>query len=213
MVFLTVHVCSLGVERRAFLARCMSTVERATRQKKWQACGRCLMVIDKLLTLSEALGRPQLDPVWFFNSDHRDATVLDWAVPGCSVTAGSGSARPHSSRGRGKPVNLIISNNIPTGPKKFDVKAYANSTLWEVRVAVAKHCKVTPDRVRMYRGSEVHACRRVAARLLRTCPRGPDCVSHCCGLIPRGFDGCVHPRFLVPAHLSPCFCLCSCRTV
>jgi hypothetical protein len=108
---------------REFLGQCMATVEKSMRQKRWRACGGCLMVIDKLLTLSDSRG--------------------------------SGSLRPHSSRGRGKAVTLVISNNIPTGPKKFEVRAYANSTIWEVRAAVAKHCKVAPERVRMYRGSEL----------------------------------------------------------
>ena len=63
--------------------------------------------------------------------------------------------RPHSSRGRGKPVSILIHNNVKPGPAKFDVKAYVNSTIWEVRCAVAKHLKVTPDRIRMHRGGEV----------------------------------------------------------
>jgi hypothetical protein len=52
-------------------------------------------------------------------------------------------------------VTILVNNNITTGPKKFDVKAYANSTIWEVRSAIAKHCKVTPDRVRLHKGGEV----------------------------------------------------------
>ncbi len=34
----------------------MSILEKAMRTKKWQACARALMTIDKLLTLSDAAG-------------------------------------------------------------------------------------------------------------------------------------------------------------
>jgi hypothetical protein len=41
---------------QGFLGRCMATVEKSMRQKRWQACARCLQIIDKLLTLSDASG-------------------------------------------------------------------------------------------------------------------------------------------------------------
>ena len=71
------------------------------------------------------------------------------------LSPGNAGLRPHSSRGRGKPVTLLVQNNIQPGPKRFDVKAYTNSTVWEVRCAVAKHLKVAPERVRLHKGGEV----------------------------------------------------------
>jgi hypothetical protein len=71
-------------------------------------------------------------------------------------------------------VTILVNNNITTGPKKFDVKAYANSTIWEVRSAIAKHCKVTPDRVRLHKGGEV-----MNIRVLMACTASPTtCLAH-----------------------------------
>jgi hypothetical protein len=76
-------------------------------------------------------------------------------------------------------VTILVNNNITTGPKKFDVKAYANSTVWELRAAIAKHCKVTPDRVRLHKGGEVRGGFPLSrCRLWRRCV-ACSCVGDC----------------------------------
>lgn len=76
-------------------------------------------------------------------------------------------------------MTILVNNNITTGPKKFDVKAYANSTVWELRAAIAKHCKVTPDRVRLHKGGEVRGGFHLPrCRLWRGCV-ACSCVGDC----------------------------------
>ena len=41
---------------REFVGQCTATLEKSLKQKRWQACARCLMIIERLLSLSDASG-------------------------------------------------------------------------------------------------------------------------------------------------------------
>lgn len=69
-----------------------------------------------------------------------------------SEKRGIGSLRPHSSLARGELMNFVIQNELTFGsdvPKKCDVKVYANRTVLELRIAIAKKIKTSWDTVKL----------------------------------------------------------------
>ena len=70
---------------------------------------------------------------------------------------GTGNLKSHSSLLRGDLCHINVTNNIsyhpyaPEIPKKFEVKIYSNSTLWQLRCTIGKTVKCMYDQFRIFK--------------------------------------------------------------
>ena len=74
-----------------------------------------------------------------------------------SERSGTGGLKSHCALLKGDLIEMVIRNNLTTGktiPKKMEVEAYSNTTIWELKTEIGKYLESSPDCMKLSIGNK-----------------------------------------------------------
>jgi hypothetical protein len=133
--------------------------QRAATQRHAIVSGYVNRCVDRLVASVQAAGGAEAAGRDHLRQVSRLLLLLHRLLDGSDVRGHGLVLRPHAARTRGAAMRLKISNLLPvTGdvaaslfPQTFGVTAYAGTTLWELRTAIAARGAVLPGRLTLSR--------------------------------------------------------------